>query len=153
MRAGLQAQLAFALNEAGSVVRRAIEGLNEEQMSRPAIDGWSVKDHLIHLTVWHEMRFHEVSRIARGGQSAYPPFTDEQLEAINSLTVTLRRHLPLSQVLADLDFARSLVAEAIAGCPEEALDEKRYGEVSPTGIQHDFAHAETIKAWRQREGL
>ena len=153
MRAGPQARLAFTLKEAGSLVRRAVEGLTEEQMSRPAIDGWSVKDHLIHLTVWHEMRFHEVSRVARGGQAAYRLFTDEQLEAVNSLTVPLRRHLPGSQVLEDLDFARSLVAEAIAGCPEDALDENKYGEVGLTGVQHDFAHAETIKAWRQKEGL
>ncbi len=153
MRAGPQARLAFALKEADSAVRRAIEGLTEERMSQPAIDGWSVKDHLIHLTVWHEMRFYEVSRIARGGQAAYRPFPDEQLEALNSLTVALRRHLPASQVLEDLDFARSLVGEAIAGSPEEALDENKYGEVGLTGIEHDFEHAETIKAWRQKEGL
>jgi len=153
MRAGPQARLVFELKEAGSRVRRAVEGLTEEQMSQPAIEGWSVKDHLIHLTVWHEMRFHEVSRIARGGQSAYRPLTDEEVETVNSLTVALRRHLPVSQVLDDLDFARSLVAEAIAGCPEEALDESKYGEVSLTGVQHDFEHAETIKAWRQKEGL
>ncbi len=153
MRAGPQARLAFALKEAEASVHRALEGLSEAQMSQPAIDGWSVKDHLIHMTVWHEMRFHEISRIARGGQSAYRPLTDEEVETVNSLTVALRRHLPVSQVLADLDFARSLVAEAIAGCPEEALDESKYGEVSLTGVQHDFEHAETIKAWRQKEGL
>ncbi|MDO8616902.1 MAG: maleylpyruvate isomerase N-terminal domain-containing protein [Dehalococcoidia bacterium] len=153
MRAGPQARLAFALQEAGSLVRRAVEGLTEEQMSQLAIDGWSVKDHLVHLTVWHEMRFHEVSRIARGGQAAYRPLADEQVDAFNSLTVALRRHLAVSQVLEDLDFARSLVAEAIAGCPEDALDENKYGEVSLTGVQHDFGHAETIKNWRQKEGL
>jgi len=153
MRAGSRARLAFALTEAGSLVTKAVEGLTEEQMSRPAIDGWSVKDHLAHMTVWHEMRFHEVSRIARGGQSAYRPLTDQQVEALNSLTVEFRRHLPATQVLADLEFARSLVAEAIAGCPDEALDEGKYGEVSMTGVQHDFEHAETIRAWRQREGL
>ena len=153
MRAGPQARLVFAVKEAGSLVRRAVEGLTEERMSQPAIDGWSVKDHLIHMTVWHEMRFHEVSRIARGGQAAYRAFTDEQLETMNLLTVALRRHLPVSQVLGDLDFARSLVGEAIAGCPEEALDENKYGEVGLTGIQHDFEHAETIKAWRQKAGI
>ena len=153
MRAGPQARLAFAVTEAGALVRRAVEGLSEEQMSRPAIEGWSVKDHLIHLTVWHEMRFHEVSRIARGGQAAFLPFDDEQVEAFNAMTVAFRRHLPASQVIADLEFARSLVAEAVAGCPDEALDEERYGEVSMTGAQHDVGHAETIRAWREREGI
>lgn len=153
MRAGSQEWLVFEMTEAWSQVVAATAGLSDEQMSRPAIGGWSVKDHLSHLTVWHEMRFHEVSRIARGGQPACLPFTDEQLEALNTLTVALRRHLPVSQVLADLEFARSLVAAAIAGCPEEALDQKRYGEVGQTGVQHDLGHAETIRAWREREGI
>jgi hypothetical protein len=153
MRAGLQQRLLFEMTEAWSQVLASIAGLSEEQMNRPAIGGWSVKDHLSHMTVWHEMRFHEVSRIARGGQPAYQPFADEQLEVLNTLTVAFGRHLPVSQVLADLEFARSLVAEAIAGCPEEALDEKRYGEVGCTGTSHDVSHAAAIRAWREREGL
>src|SRR3990170_523129 len=123
-------------------------------MSRPGPGGWSVKDHLNHMTVWHEFRFHEISRIARGGRPAFPPFTDEQLDAVNSVTVALRRSLPVSQVLADLEFARSLVIEAIAGCLEEALREENYGEVGLRGgVAHDLDHAATIKAWRQREGI
>ncbi len=102
---GLHMQIAAEMQEAGSEVLRAISGLSDEQMSMPAIDGWSVKDHLNHMTVWHEFRFHEISRIARGGRPAFPPFTDEQLEAVNSVTVALRRSLPVSQVLADLEFA------------------------------------------------
>jgi len=27
----------------------AIDGLSDEQMSEPSLDGWSVKDHLAHL--------------------------------------------------------------------------------------------------------
>ncbi len=151
---GLHMQIAAEMQEAGSEVLRAISGLSDEQMSMPAIDGWSVKDHLNHMTVWHEFRFHEISRIARGGRPAFPPFTDEQLDAVNSVTVALRRSLPVSQVLADLEFARSLVIEAIAGCLEEALREENYGEVGLRGgVAHDLDHAATIKAWRQREGI
>jgi len=155
MRVGsLRDQLLLELREAGLQVSRAVEGLTEDQMSRQAIDEWSAKDHLSHLTVWHEFRFHEISRVARGGRPAFPPFTDEQLETVNSITVALRRALPISQVLADLGFARSLVAEAIAGCPDEALDDERYGEVGLRGgIQHDLDHAATLRAWREREGI
>lgn len=147
-------QLAAEFREAASQVAAAVQGLTEEQMSRPAIEGWSVKDHLNHLTVWHEIRFHEISRIARGGQAAYPPLSDEQLQTLNQLTVSCRTSLPVSQAMADLDFARSLVLEAIAGCPEDALRDENYGEVGPRGgIAHDLEHAATIREWRTREGI
>ena len=29
----------------------ALEGLSAEQMLEPSLDGWSIKDHLAHLTV------------------------------------------------------------------------------------------------------
>jgi len=151
---GPHTQLAHEFQHAGSQVLAAIQGLSEERMSTPAIDGWSVKDHLNHMTVWHEFRFHEIGRVARGGRPAFPPFTDEQLETVNSITVALRRHLPLAQALADLEFARSLVVEAIAGCPEDALREDAYGEAGLRGgIAHDLDHAMTITAWREREGI
>jgi hypothetical protein len=67
-----QQQLIAELDHAADQVAAAISGLTDEQASRPAEDGWSVRDHLTHLTFWHEMRFFEVSRIARGGRAAFP---------------------------------------------------------------------------------
>ena len=65
-------QLLIEMDAARDRVNEAIAGLSEDQMSRPEIDGWSVKDHLAHLTFWHELRFFELSRIARGGQRRLP---------------------------------------------------------------------------------
>jgi hypothetical protein len=57
-------QLLLELDTVRAHVKDAIAGLTEDQASRPNLDGWSVKDHLTHLTLWHEMRFFEISRIA-----------------------------------------------------------------------------------------
>ena len=32
----------------------AIEGLSDEQLAAPTLDGWSVKDHLLHLAMWDD---------------------------------------------------------------------------------------------------
>lgn len=150
----VHAELAAGFAEGGSQVRSSVQGLSDEQASRPAIEGWSVKDHLNHLTVWHEMRFHEIGRVARGARPALPLLDDDQVEALNSLTVSFRRGLPLAQVMEDLDFARSLVVEAIAGAPEQALREENFEEVGLRGgIEHDIDHASAIRAWREREGI
>ena len=52
-------QLLLEMDAARDRVSEAIAGLSEEQIARPDLDGWSVKDHLTHLTLWHELRFFE----------------------------------------------------------------------------------------------
>jgi hypothetical protein len=149
-----RAQLRSELEAAGKRVSAAISGLSEEQASAVAIGDWSVKDHLNHMCHWHEFRAMEIMRISRGGETAFPPFNDEQLEAVNRTFVELRRALLLPQAAEDLEFARVMVMEAVANCPEEALEEGRYGECGiQAGIAHDNEHADTIEAWRKREGI
>jgi hypothetical protein len=132
-------------------VDAAIAGLTEEQASQPSPDGWSVKDHLTHLTVWHEFRFFEISRIAHGGRGIAPTFNDE-IDSFNETFALTRRRLPLTQVIADLNFAREMVLRAIADAPEDALDSKHYLEASPAGgAMHEDEHGDHILRWRERE--
>ncbi len=138
---------------AAAAISNAISGLSEGQSSRQEIDGWSVKDHITHLTLWHEMRFFEISRYARGAQAAFPGGNEEAVETINQTFTRLRRHLSFEQALCDLDFARAMVLQAIVAVPEARLDPELYEEMSPVGgAQHELAHAEMIKNWRQGEG-
>ena len=120
-------QLLLEMKTARSQVLAAVEGLTEEQMSRPEIDGWSAKDHLIHLTACDEFRFYEIGRISRSGRPAFARIDEEQTDTLNALMVTLRRHLAVDEVVADLNFARSLVLEAIQRAPEHALSPRPTG--------------------------
>src|SRR3990172_4676829 len=134
MRAlGARDQLLLEMETARSCVLDAVVGLTEEQMSRPGIDCWSVKDHLNHLAACDEFRFYEIGRISRGGSPAFRNMDREQTDALNELIVTLRRGLPSSQMMADLRFARSLVLEAIGGAPEHALSAEPYGDFPVNG--------------------
>jgi len=148
-------QLLLEMKAARSGVLAAVEGLSEEQMSRAGIDGWSAKDHLNHLTTCDEFRFYEIGRVGRGAGPAFRGMDDEQADGLNGLMVTLRRHLPLEQVMADLEFARSLVLEAIKQAPERALSPEAYGGGFPVdgSVSHDLEHAAAITAWREREGI
>lgn len=147
-------QLITELEHSRKRLLTAIEGLNEEQISRTAADGWSVKDHLTHLTVWDEMRFFEISRIARGGGPSFVPAEEADLAWINEPTVAMRRGLSVAQVLTDLVFARDLVMQAVAMCPEDRLDQRLYGEIGiEGGAGHDISHARVIEAWRRKERI
>jgi hypothetical protein len=134
-------------------VKEAIAGLSEEQIARPDLDGWSVKDHLTHLTLWHELRFFELSRIARGGHAGFPVSDEADIEHINQQFAANRRTLSFAQALADLDFAREMVRQAVSNCPEDRLDLRFYEELGPNGAGHETAHAEMITTWRQRAGI
>jgi hypothetical protein len=140
------------LRDSAAKVDAAVAGLSEEQASRPAIDGWSVKDHLTHLTNWHEMRFFEISRVGHGGRGMMPTFED--VNAFNETLASMRRGFSLKQSIADLDFAREMVQRAVAECPEDRLDSKHYLEASPAGgVAHETEHADAIAGWRKQAGL
>jgi hypothetical protein len=150
-------QLLQWLEQSRANLMSAIAGLSEGQMSVPDIGGWSVKDHLAHLTLWDEMRFFEVSRIARGGAASFPVTEAvdgvDPIDEINERFAANRRGLPLAQVLSDLDFAREMVKQAVAAAPEDRLSDSLFGELGPAGAGHEAEHADTIRAWRKREEI
>ena len=121
---------------ASAAITEAVAGLSEEQASRPIIDRWSVKDHITHLTLWHEMRFFEIKRCAQGRPAAFPISRDEAIETINNTFADLRRHLSFKEALADLDVARSEIIRLIGETPEEGLDPTRSQEAAPARGDH-----------------
>ena len=148
-----QQQLIQWLEQARANLLSSIDGLTDEQASRQEIDGWSVKDHLTHLTAWDEMRFFEISRIVRGGGPSMKETLEEDLGAINEPFARARRHMSLSQVLADLQFVHEMIKQAVTSAPEECLDENLYGEIDMVGAAHEAGHAGIIRTWREQAGL
>ena len=146
-------QILIELDAARSRVMAAIAGLTEEEMSQRESDGWSVNDHLTHITFWHEMRFFEISRIATGGFAGFPVTDEAGVEHIKQQFVANRRSLPMTQVLADLDFARAMVRQAITTSSEDRLDQRLYEELGPNGAGHETDHAEAIDSWRKGMGI
>lgn len=145
-------QLLSELITSRGVLLDAVDNLSDRQMLLPIDGGWSVRDHLIHITVWDEMRFFEISRIARGGQASFPDIED--VDWLNEPTVDMRRTLPLKQIIWDLAYARDLVLQAVAIAPEDRLDNSLFEGIGLEGAaSHDRDHAEIILAWRKKEGF
>jgi uncharacterized damage-inducible protein DinB len=129
----------------------AIEGLTDEEMSEPSIDGWSVKDHLAHMALWDDIRAEEVNRISAGYESGWQ-MTDEQDEALNTAGYEMRRSLSPAQARWELANSRRKLMDAIAGCTPRALDASLYGAA---GLRsgHEDQHAGWLKRWRaERRG-
>ena len=129
----------------------AIDGLSDEVLTEPSLDGWSVKDHLAHLALWDDVRAGEVARISAGHDSAWR-MTDEQGEAYNALGYALRRDLSLEQVRWELAASQQRLLDAIASATPRGLDGSRYGEAGLRST-HEAAHTGWIKRWRAERGM
>jgi uncharacterized damage-inducible protein DinB len=124
----------------------AIDGLNDEQMTDPSLDGWSVKDHLAHLALWDDVRADEVIRISAGHDSAWR-MTDEQDAAYNGLGYALRLSLSLDQVRWELATSHRKLLDAIATATPRGLDASLYGEAG-LRTSHEAQHTQWIRRWR-----
>jgi hypothetical protein len=154
MSAAVRDEIIRDYERAAAAISSATAGLSEEEASRPIIDRWSVKDHVTHLTLWHEMRYFEINRCAAGRPAAFPLDREAAIETINNTFADLRRHLSFKDAFADLESARSAIVSLVSETPEAGLDPARYQEMGPGGgAQHEIDHAEVIVEARKREGL
>jgi hypothetical protein len=138
-------------NESRKKLLAAIDGLNDDQLSEPSIDGWAVKDHLAHIALWDDIRAAEVERISAGFESAWK-MTEQQDDAHNDTGYELRRSLSAAQARWELETSRRKLMDAIAAAPPEALDPSRYGAA---GLRsgHEDQHVEWLQRWRNEKGF
>jgi uncharacterized damage-inducible protein DinB len=129
----------------------AIEGLGDEMIGEPSLDGWSVKDHLAHVALWDDVRASEVSRISAGHDSAWR-MTGAQDAAYSALGHALRRFLSPAQVRWELAASRQRLLDALASATPRGLDGALYGEAGLRS-SHEAAHTGWIKRWRQERGV
>jgi uncharacterized damage-inducible protein DinB len=129
----------------------AIQGLSDEVMTEPSLDGWSIKDHLAHLALWDDIRATEVARISAGHDSAWRG-SDEQAVAYNELVHALRRALPLDQVRWELATSRQRLVDAISSATPRGMDDSLYGDAGLRS-SHEAEHTGWISRWREEKGL
>src|SRR3972149_3000316 len=147
-------QLLVEMKAARSRMLAAVDGLSDVQASRAERDGGSVKDHLSPLTACDEFRFYEIGRVSRGVRTAFASGDDEQMDALNAIIVALRRNMTLEELIADLEFARSLVLEAIGQAPEHALTPSECFEIKH--IKPFYRRKPSMRRFdlaREREGI
>jgi uncharacterized damage-inducible protein DinB len=129
----------------------AIDGLGDELMTEPSLDGWSVKDHLAHLALWDDLRASEVVRISTGHDSAWR-MTGDQDAAFNAVAHSLRLALSLEQVEWELATSGQRLLDAIASATPRGMDPSLYGEAG-LRTTHEANHTEWIKRWRRERGI
>lgn len=145
------------LEEARNELRASYEGLPDQQMVRPgAVGDWSIKDVLSHVASWEEIVLPDLARLARGDTPilASIDLYSFNFDPFNAMIMSLRRNLPLDQVLRELDVVRADFIAAASRLPDSVLAEGQFGRILvQITAEHDREHAEGIRRWRQQEGL
>jgi uncharacterized damage-inducible protein DinB len=129
----------------------AVHGLSDALMGEASLDGWSVKDHLAHLSLWDDIRASEVMRISAGHDSAWR-MTQDQEAAYNALGHSRRLALSVDQVRWELVTSRQRLLDAISSATARGLDGSLYGEAGLRS-SHEAQHTGWIKRWRGERGI
>ena len=131
----------------------AIAGLSPDQMTSPAIDDWSIKDILTHITSWEELLLPDIYRLARGRAAGLACNTQEATDKWNELLMSVRRRFPLDQVLAEFTETRQALIKALGEVPDDQFESGYIpGNCQITAL-HEWAHARDIRTWRDTEGV
>lgn len=129
----------------------AIDGITDEKLTEPSLDGWSVKDHLTHIALWDEVRAAEVERISAGYDSAWRMAHDQDT-IYNDLGHALRGGLSVEQAKWELAATHQRLLDAIASATPRGMDGSLYGEAGLLST-HEALHTTWITRWRGEQGL
>jgi hypothetical protein len=140
-----KADLMEGINRAWSNLEKTIAGSDEETLTTPGGDRWSVKDHLAHIEGWERYLLALLERrppsAAIGIDLATLRSTDD--DALNELLVEPTKEQSLSQVLADLRCTHERLLAAVAALPEEDL-ERLAADYQPEELAGD---TDSVAVW------
>ncbi len=144
------------LAESRQTLHQAIEGLSEEEMTQPQVEGvWTIKDVLGHIASWEETCLEPLRRYADGG-----PFEVKVIEdylAWNDEQAAHKRDIPLDVILDELATIRQGLVEAASRLSARQWKQRvpfswggqgTIAEVLDVFYRHELEHVRNIQRWR-----
>jgi hypothetical protein len=137
-------------DEAFGELRRAIEGLAEEDMRQTWLGTWGVREILIHISGWHRAMIPALQHIARG-EAPYPAGTYDDFDAWNARFVAEKAGVKVADVLAELEASHQAFMRAADAVPEGLLQTGGGARDLFDGVTagHYREHTAQIREWRK----
>jgi hypothetical protein len=151
--------LLAALEESQRKFLLSIEGLSDEEMKLPGVNGeWSVKDLLVHLTRWEAELVKLLWQVGQGRKPTTLHFSLESVDEVNLRWFLESRARPLDLVLKDFHAVRKQTIRRVSELPDAALtdpkhypwldDQALWEWIAGDSIEHEAEHVEELRAWR-----
>ena len=143
-------KLLHEADEAYAELRRAIEGLSDDEMRQVWLGSWGVREILIHIAGWHEVATPALGHIARD-EAPYPPGTYDDFDAWNARFVIQKTGVKTSDVLAELDLSHKNFVEAARALSDQHFQAGKTARetFANNGPGHYREHAAQIREWRR----
>jgi uncharacterized protein (TIGR03083 family) len=133
----------------------ALAALDAAQMTAPALPGgWSVKDALAHLSVWHRRALDVIQPVQPPRVPEIPPsgIEEDQVETFNARFYSEHKDEPLAEVLAGFRDSYHQLLAGVQRLTEADLTQPLLGNTQTWHIiagntyDHYPEHLETIRA-------
>jgi len=141
-------------------LRQAIDGLDEEQLSRAWFDSWSVKDIVAHVLGWEREMTGALERMARGERPTREGVDYSNVDEWNAKFSKAMTQISPQTVLAawrqvHMNYVKAAraVSDDRYGVREDGMPNTVNRLLEASGFGHYREHAGPIREWRQREGL
>jgi uncharacterized damage-inducible protein DinB len=153
--------LAGQVNDARERLLASFEGLSDEEMTQPGVDGeQSVRDILANIAAWDRAYAEMFRAMLSGERHAILDMDEEGIDTFNRDQATTDKDKPVSEVRSDLDAAWNDLmdvlrdadnAQLFAPAPGDEHADMSIAACLSVIVSEDEAHAEKIEQWR--EGL
>jgi uncharacterized protein (TIGR03083 family) len=137
-----------AYRESYRALRALLDRLSEAQMSKPFMDGWSVRELLGHILGWHQQLALGLERMAQGQRPAPEGVDWSDVQGWNDRFAREAAGRAVPDLLGDLERETERFLRAL-----EALPDDRFGEgktvnriAAGAGFEHFREHARDIEA-------
>jgi hypothetical protein len=130
--------------------KRSVSGLNEEQLTKPFLDDWSVREVVGHIAGWHEQMTLGYQRMAQG-QRPTPEGVDwSDTQGFNMRFAQGVAGNNATALLSDLDVKVQGFMGALQAMPEDRFGENKTVNrmAAGAGYEHFREHAQEIQQAR-----
>jgi hypothetical protein len=145
-------QLLYKLETAWVDFNRSYFGLTNDLMHVPGVTpGWSVKDILAHVTVWDAETLKALPMILEGRQPIPDLRAYGGLDAFNALMTEQNRHIPLPEILRQLDETHCQLLHYVESAPLDQIERETpfRQRLRMDTYSHYPEHARSIRLWRE----
>jgi hypothetical protein len=159
-----KADILSSLKASREAMLEAVDGLDAAAMCEPGVIGdWSVKDILVHLSLWEAELVTLLWQARQGRKPTTAQLSPESVDELNARWYPLHKDRALDRVLEDFHAVRRQTARRVEAFSDEELADPELfpwleGEslerwVAADSYGHEAEHRPQILAWRQSHGV
>jgi hypothetical protein len=152
-----------ALKSSRQEFNEVLESLPEEALVESSLTGnWSVKDVLLHLTMWEAELIQLIWQAQQGRKPSTAHFQDVEVDELNRRWQTENLSRSLEAVMNDFKGVRSQTVRRVEALSDEDLtNPKRFpwqkGNplwkwIAGDSFEHEAEHLEQIREWKAEKG-